>query len=301
MKLTVANNIGFCFGVKRSIEITEKILEECKGSRQIYVTGDLVHNEKVMSDLKKKGLKILNFEKDRLTDIPKNSVIIIRAHGLPPNKIEELKDYFSEILDTTCPIVKTMFETAKGLINEGRNLFVFGNENHPEMVALKGHVKEARFFSNIEALKGTLNREREKFSPDVKVGLVSQTTKDLRNFCIASSILVGRFKDVKIARTICDFTIDREREVERLAKDNDLIVVIGSKKSSNTKKLFNIARDFTKVLFVSRSDQITDDLRYFEKVALVSGTSTPLDLIEEVVSVIKNKFEEVEVLWKSQI
>lgn len=299
MKLTVAGNIGFCFGVKRSIEITGKTLEKYRDSRQVYVTGDLVHNERVMSDLKKKGLKVLDLEKEELTNIPRDSVIIVRAHGLSPDEIGRLKNYFDEVLDTTCPIVKTMFETAKDLMNEGRDLFVFGNENHPEMIALKGYVKKAHFFPDVETLKMILTKG-ESLNNDV-VGLISQTTKDLKNFCKASSLLVEKFKDVKIVRTICDFTIDREREVERLAKDSDLIIVIGSKKSSNTKKLFNIAGDFTKALLVSSGDQITDDLRYFKKIGLVSGTSTPLNLIEEVVLAIKNKFEGVEVLWKSQI
>ncbi|HEW92493.1 MAG TPA: 4-hydroxy-3-methylbut-2-enyl diphosphate reductase [Thermotogaceae bacterium] len=299
MKITVASNVGFCFGVKKSIEITEKTLEKYGKLRNVYVTGDLVHNEKVMEYLINKGLKILHVGENKLTDIPENSVIIIRAHGLPPDKISDLKSKFNLVIDTTCPIVRKMFEVAKDLLEEGRVLFVLGNKNHPEMVALKGHVKKVSFFSSIDELKEFL--DEKSINKDAKIALISQTTKDLRTFCKAAYMLTERFKDLKIVKTICDFTVDREREVKKLAMESDLVIVVGSNKSSNTRKLFNIARKFTSTLFVSGSAQLNDSLEDFENIAIVSGTSTPINLIEEVVSFIKNKFGEVEVLWRSQI
>lgn len=297
MKLTIANNIGFCFGVKKSIEITEKTLQ-CNRS-DVYVTGDLVHNEKVMEDLKKKGLKIFNSSQKKLINIRKNSVIIIRAHGLPPEEIEYLKGVFNSIIDTTCPIVNKMFETAKSLTNEGRKLFVLGNKEHPEMIALSGHVKEAVIFSSIEELKEYLSKEQ--LDKNMKIALISQTTKDLSTFCEAAHELTKNFKDLRIVKTICDFTIEREREVEKLAKNNELIVAVGSNKSSNTRKLFNIARKFTNAIFISDTGQLNDSLKNFKTIAIVSGTSTPINLIEEVVAFIKNKFGEVEVTWRGQI
>ncbi|MDI3472943.1 MAG: 4-hydroxy-3-methylbut-2-en-yl diphosphate reductase [Thermotogaceae bacterium] len=297
MKLIIANNIGFCFGVKRSVDITEKILHDNRAVA--YVTGDLVHNEKVMDDLKKKGLKIFDPSEKKLINIRKNSVIIIRAHGLPPKETEYLKNTFESVVDTTCPIVSKMFETAESLVSEGRKLFVLGNKEHPEMIALNGHVREAIIFSDIRELEEFLNKEQ--LDKNTKIALISQTTKDLRTFCEAAYTLTKNFKDLRIVKTICDFTVEREHEVEELAKKSELVIVVGSSKSSNTRKLFNIARKFTNTILISNTEQLDDSLKNFKTISIVSGTSTPNNLIEEIVGFIKNKFGEVEVSWRGQI
>ncbi|HDM70814.1 MAG TPA: 4-hydroxy-3-methylbut-2-enyl diphosphate reductase [Thermotogales bacterium] len=294
IRLIVAKNIGFCFGVRRSVETVEKLLES---ERKVYVAGELVHNERVLNELMKKGMVLFNPHSDLPKDL-KAHTVVVRAHGLPPNIVKRLEDHAGRVVDTTCPIVMDMFKTAKGLAKKHDRLYVLGDPNHPEIVALRGYVEDPIVFKDRNELEKILKMRND--NPNLKVALISQTTKDFMTFQRSLELLVKHFKCVSVNRTICDITIKREEELGELSKKSDVVMVIGSEKSSNTNKLLRIARENTKAFLVSDPHDLRRRIPEFSDgmvVSMVSGTSTPDQLVDEMIDELKKICEEVDVVW----
>lgn len=267
MKVFLAEDFGFCFGVKAAIERIEKLLES---GTTVVTDGDIVHNKRVMKELVKKGLIVSE-------DLQKadKAVFAVRAHGISPDKFEEISKKFGEnVVDLTCPIVKALFEKAEKCRREGYKVVVFGKDGHAEMLALKGHVQDAVI---------TMEAKRTGFE---RICVLSQTTSSWREFSeFISDMLCLNFtaKEIKILNTICPVTYGREKEVEKLSESCDLVVVVGGKHSANTGKLFRIAMRKTQAVWIESPSEL-DGIELGEKgcVAVVSGTSTPEEDVREV-------------------
>lgn len=268
MRIVVAEDVGFCFGVKKAVERVKELL--LKGEK-VYTDGDIVHNPLVMKELEELGLKKIN-------DIPedsKNSIFVVRAHGLPPVKINHYKKHFKEVVDLTCPIVKALFKKAKDASEEGK-VVVFGKKDHPEMKALSGYVFHALITLSPIPLKEEI------------MYFMAQTTASLESFkkFVAEEIKMSDFARVEIFNTICDVTLRRERIAKEMSRTCDIVFVVGGKHSSNTGKLFQIAASKGNAVWIEKPEDI-ERIPEVECVGVISGTSTPLHIVQNVVKKLK--------------
>ncbi|RKX38596.1 MAG: 4-hydroxy-3-methylbut-2-enyl diphosphate reductase [Thermotogae bacterium] len=269
MKILTAENIGFCFGVRKALETIHSLL---RTGRKTYMFGQLVHNPGVIESLRTLGAEIVE-SLDRIPRDSKESFLVIRAHGIDPQKKEKLKRHFFEVVDTTCPIVGKLFSTVQRAKREGYRIVVFGKVDHPEMEALKGYVEDAVV-------------SESPVKPDRKTAFASQTTMSISEYSTFLQQILQKYfehvKEMKIFNTICEATAKREREVERLAKENNLVIVVGGKNSSNTAKLARIASRFTRSVQIESERELKKDFVNYDKIAVVAGTSTPKSDVEKV-------------------
>lgn len=277
-KLIVAKNTGFCFGVRRTVRTAENLLKkhEC-----LYSIGDIVHNPLVMNNLKSRGLKVVNSERE-----VKKGPFIVRSHGIGPDTICRLKKRGVDIYDATCPSVKKIHSLIKKLDRKKYLIIIIGNESHPEVVALK------EYGSNVCIL-----REATSFAVNNtmcwKAAVIGQTTLSFKDyFKTACSLVRGTdFKATVVYNTICSVTGERQDESAEISRLADMVFVLGGKTSSNTAKLYHNCRMFNKkVVHVETMDELDGiSLTGIESVGLISGTSTPEDFILAVKKYMKKK------------
>ncbi|MCM8784674.1 MAG: 4-hydroxy-3-methylbut-2-enyl diphosphate reductase [Candidatus Omnitrophica bacterium] len=276
-KIIVAKNVGFCFGVKRAVEATEKLLDELKS---LSTVGDIVHNPLVMEKLKLKGLKVYN----SIEDI-KEKHFLIRSHGLSKNQIKKLKNSNFKIYDMTCPFVKKIHYLVEDLSNMDYNILIIGDKNHPEVLGIKGYGKDIKIIEN------KLDILRYKYKKTSKVAVVSQTTLNFDYYfdIVKNIIKLVKTKEILVLNTICKVTEEREKESIEIAKKVDAVLVLGGKESSNTKKLFEICKKECKYCFFVENFSNLSKINFnsFNNVGIVSGTSTPDFFIKEVIEYLK--------------
>lgn len=287
-KLIVAKNIGFCFGVNRTVNIAETLLRERK---QLYSIGDIVHNPIVMDSLKSKGLVVT----DNLAKICRRP-FIVRSHGIGKGKLRELKKQQAEIHDATCPSVKKLHSLIKKLDKEKYFVIIIGNERHPEVEALRDYGSRTLVFQEGSGFSG----QERVFG---KVAVIGQTTLSFKDYFNTASCILKNlyFKKAVIYNTICKVTEERQAEAVLISKQSDLVLVLGGKTSSNTGKLYQKCLQFNKkVHFVERIEELKGIvLKGIYSVGMVSGTSTPADFITAVKDNLKNKgYKEVQVNGK---
>lgn len=282
MEVIVAKNAGFCFGVKRAIEETYKILDSKKG--KVYSAGSIIHNEIVTNELKEKGLVEIG-EFSELLNL-KDETVIIRTHGVEKKLYEALLKNNNKIIDLTCPFVKKIHNIVDEYSKKAYKIIVVGDKNHPEVKGIVSYGDNTYVVSDAnEATKLPIDRED-------KVALVFQTTADISDSKNIVAILREFYYNIEVINTICNTTIDRQEEVMELAKVLDVVIVVGSTKSSNTMKLYNIASAYCASTYIvsSVSDlkeiKINNDL----KVGVCAGASTPQYLIEEIINNVRNEF-----------
>ena len=280
-RVHLARSVGFCYGVDRAVSEAVKLL---KSGKKVYATGEIVHNEKVMEDLKQLGLEVID---DSILSERHEGVAIIRAHGIDPASEEKLRRVFDEVIDLTCPIVYNVFSLAVDLQRQGSFIVVYGKKNHAEVTALSGRLNRYLIVEPGENYEEVL----KKLEGLDQIAIVSQTTMSSLEFENFSGFVKSRLGErVTVYNTICKVTIQRESEAERLAKISDTVIVIGGRNSSNTKKLVKIVQRLGK-----RALHVTDltDLPQGDmgKVAIISGTSTPYEQIQKILDYIDNKRE----------
>ncbi len=276
MEIIVSKNTGFCFGVKRAYELSLKTLEEDK---ECQMLGNLVHNEKVVNELKEKGLQFIS----SLEDI-KEGTVIVRAHGVSDDVFRQLKEKGVKIVDATCPLVRKAQNFAKELENQGRKVIIIGEKDHAEVKAINGAIDNRGVVINSKEEVG----EVENSGP---VGVVIQTTQDSQRVEEFLQLIKERFSDVKVCDSLCGAVSERQKEVREIANKVDIILVVGSKTSANTQSLVNIIYEKGGVVY-GVEDEKDIDSNWFKKeskVGLISGTSAPEWLVEKV----KNKLEEI--------
>ncbi len=272
MKVIKNKNAGFCFGVKRAVEASESLAAEQK--KTIYTYGKLIHNDQEVERLKKNGI----IPKDVLSEI-KNDHVIIRTHGLSKKEIEELESNNNTIADYTCPFVKKLQSYAKEYYDQGYQILIFGQSKHPEISGVRGWTENTAII-----VDGPAAVQNIDFTTD-KVCLLVQTTEREEQFALLSEILKTKVPNAVIINTICHATQQRQDETLALAKEVDVMIIVGGKESSNTKKLFQVAKSVNNNTFIIEK-ALDLDKKWFEtsNVAGVSaGASTPDWIIEEVI------------------
>ena len=269
MKITVAKAAGYCFGVRDAVNMA---YDAAESFGDVYMLGDIVHNEQVVEDLEAVGTKVV----ESLDDVPKGSPILFRAHGTVNELWEEAKSKKMNIVDATCPLVHEIHREVKKLAEDGRKIIIIGDHGHDEVVAIANQVKGSIIISSPEE---ALELRKMK-----KVGVVSQSTQMIENVQQIVNILMEKVYDLHFVNTICYPTKRNHNQIKLLALENDVMIIIGSFTSANSKRLTELSLDRN-----SNSYQITcaEDLdrKWFagkESVGISAGASTPDYLIEEV-------------------
>lgn len=286
MEIIVGKTSGFCYGVKTTIEKTEKILEDNK-SDEIYCLGELVHNKTIIDDFKAKGIKFIN----NIEEAKKTT--IIRAHGIEKNIYEKAKRRNIELIDLTCPSVLKIHEIVEKYAKNDYYIFLVGKKEHPETIGTYSFCGKN---SCIISKSSDVEKALENFSKTNldKTLIIVQTTYSKKEF----KEIVEKIKEnlpqnilLEIKNTICKATELRQEETKSMSKKVDLMVIVGGKNSSNTNKLYEIAKaNCKKAIFVETKEEIDKNtIRDFERVGIMAGASTPQKSIDEIIEKLKSK------------
>lgn len=274
MKVIVAKSAGFCFGVERAYNMVKDSLHQKKEEGKISTFGPLIHNDRVMEELKNSDVHILEHEKHA------DSTVIIRSHGISNKKKKVLQKKSKKLLDATCPYVTKVHIITQKFQKQGYTVVVVGDPKHAEM---QGIIEDLENPLCIETLDQAKNMPMQKH-----IGVVSQTTLRQEKFIEICEILKTRTKEITIDDTICGATIDRQKSIRELAKEVEAIIVIGGVQSSNTKKLVEIASEFCPAQKVScTADVDLSLLQGFKTIGVSAGASTPQCQIDELVDFLK--------------
>ena len=274
MKILVAKDAGYCFGVRDAVNLA---YDTAKDHGEVYMLGTIVHNEKVVEDLSKAGTKVV----DKIDEVAKDKPILFRAHGTAPRVWDKAKNKNLNIIDATCPLVIEIHDEIKKLEAEGRRTIIIGDHGHDEVVGIAAQVENPIILANVEEAKALRKMK--------KAGVVSQSTQMIENVQEIINVLVEKVFDLRFVNTICFPTRRNHEQIKELATKCEVMIVIGSFTSANSKRLTQLALERNK-----RSYQLTnaDDLEksWFENcetVGISAGASTPDDIIRDVVEKIK--------------
>jgi (E)-4-hydroxy-3-methyl-but-2-enyl pyrophosphate reductase len=267
MIIRLARHSGFCFGVKRAIQIA---LDAADNNQPIYTLGPLIHNPQSVENLRQHGILMAEKAED-LHD----STVIIRSHGITLQERETLLQNGNTLIDATCPFVSRAQEYVSQLCAEGYPVIIMGDSRHPEVIAMLSYCSgEVRVVETPEDLpEKTWN----------KLGVLSQTTRKPEDLQALVSRLVPRVKELRLFNTICTATSQRQSATTELAKNSDLMIVIGGRNSSNTKMLAALCSDYTDTVHIETAAEIgAETLSGKERIGITAGASTPDYLIVEV-------------------
>ncbi|MBZ4662360.1 MAG: bifunctional 4-hydroxy-3-methylbut-2-enyl diphosphate reductase/30S ribosomal protein [Caloramator sp.] len=281
MEILVAKTAGFCFGVKKAIE---KAFNE-KGDR-IFTYGPIIHNKQVVEELKDRGIDVV----ENLDNIQPNDKIIVRSHGISKGEYEKIEQMGAVIVDATCPYVKHIHKIVEQRFNDGYKIIIVGDENHPEVKGINGWCNNTAIIINeIE----DLNKIDKNLG---RICIVAQTTFNQNKWYKISSELIKSAKEILIYNTICSATDERQNEAIELSNKVDVMVVIGGKNSSNSRKLYEICRDnCKKAIFIEDENELNlDEVAGASKVGITAGASTPDYTIKAVIEKLDslNKLED---------
>jgi 4-hydroxy-3-methylbut-2-enyl diphosphate reductase len=286
MRVLLADEYGFCFGVERAVEMVEEAIQEGDSVRAL---GPLIHNDQEMSRLAAQGVATIS----EPVQIQRGQTAVIRAHGVTPQVEAELREKASKVVDATCPFVTKVQKLASRAAAQNRHVVVVGNPSHPEMIGVFGYAPEHSFVVNSAEEVAALPRLKNPL-------VVSQTTIKLQNFLDVAEAVKGKTDDeVQIVNTICSATRDRQDAARALAGEVDAFYVIGGRHSSNSRKLLVVCKEqCEKSFLIETEDEInTDDLRGVEIVGVTAGASTPKWLIEKIIK----RLEEIGTAAKSEM
>jgi 4-hydroxy-3-methylbut-2-enyl diphosphate reductase len=286
MKIITGRWVGFCSGVKRAIRLIENL-----DSQRSVMLGPLIHNRRVVENLEKRGIKIVR----NLEEINGGWTVVIPSHGCLKEERELLVNKKINIVDATCPIVRRLQNLAEKLKEEGYKVVIVGDKEHPEVKGVKSYAGENSIvLSNL--------KEAEKIDGD-KIAVVFQTTSSLDSFKEFSRALADRGKEVRIFNTLCKETVERQKEAISLAKKSECVIVIGGKNSANTRRIFELCSKVNTMTYhIENAEEI--DRKWFEgknSLFITSGTSTPNEVVNEVIEAVKKYTEErSEERWKGR-
>ncbi len=276
MEVILAEHAGFCFGVKKAVDTVYEQVEH--KDKKIYTYGPIIHNEEVVKDLESKGIEVVN-NVDDLSNVSEDGTIVIRAHGIPRETEEKIKQKGISYVDATCPFVKRIHRIVDEESQKGRTIVITGNAKHPEVEGIVSWANGPVYV--IESLE-----DAQKFALPVEteLTLVSQTTFNYKKFKDVVEIFNGKGYNINIVNTICNATQERQTEAEKIAAEADAMIVIGGTSSSNTRKLYEICSGKCKhTYFVQTVDDLPKDFpEGIYKVGITAGASTPKNIIEEV-------------------
>ena len=278
----MAEHAGFCFGAKRAVDT---IYEQIERGGRIYTYGPIVHNEEVVRDLEKKGVEVIDTER-QLEEISEGTVMI-RAHGVPRRIKETIERQGLKCVDATCPFVKRIHNIVEKESEAGKKIVIIGNAGHPEVEGIMGWAKgTAAVIESVE--------EAEDFTceADEEICIVSQTTFNYNKFQDMVEIIMKKGYNVIVVNTICNATQERQTEAGEIAAKVDVMIVIGGKHSSNTRKLYEICmQECANTYFIQTLDDLHLDLpKSVRLVGITAGASTPNNIIEEVQNYVRINF-----------
>lgn len=268
MEIKLARSYGFCFGVKRAIRIAEN-------SKNASTIGPLIHNNEEIKRLK------TNFNVDTLEDVSQANDVkkaIIRTHGITKGDLNTLKNSGTEVIDATCPYVTKPQEICEQMSQEGYDVVIFGDSNHPEVKGVQSYaINGAKVVNSVEDLK--------KIRLNNKIAIVAQTTRKVEEFLNIVSYLTSNYKEVRVFNTICNATLENQDAAKELSKEADIMVVIGGKNSSNTKQLFSLAKENCSESFLIENENELESEWFINKnlCGITAGASTPDWIIEKVI------------------
>ena len=274
MKILVAKDAGYCFGVRDAVNLAKKSGDDFQ---EVYMLGDIVHNETVVEDLNKRGSKVV----DSLNDIPEDKPVLFRAHGTDPETWKKAQKKKLNIIDATCPLVTEIHEEIKELESENRRTIIIGDHNHDEVVGIAAQVKDPIIISCVD--------EAKELGKMKRAGVVSQSTQMIENVQEILNVLSEKVYDLRFVNTICFPTRRNHDQIKKLSNICDLMIVIGSFTSANSKRLTQLSLERNKNSFqVTCADDINESwFDGVESVGISAGASTPDNLIEDVISKVK--------------
>ena len=313
MKIEIARAAGFCFGVKRSVKIAHETLD--KGNAYLY--GMPVHNQRVVEKIIEHGGKLVEDNPyaaskisrfthlNSMGEIPNNSTVLMRAHGVTVQAIEKAKEKNLNIVDTTCPFVTMVHKTAKVLFDEKYQVIIVGEHGHPEVDGIKSYAPNAVVVENAEEASKLFPRKTQYYTNDeimkaktdaeiveklhypvlTKIGIVSQTTQSNDNVQAVAMAVMGKAREVRVYNTICNAMHEMQPGAVTLAMQVPLMLVIGGRNSGNTKRQYELCAAQTKTHWIESMSELKPE--WFTNVTHVgigAGASTPDEDIEDVIS-----------------
>lgn len=290
MEIIVGKTAGFCYGVRRAVE---GAIEEIKNKEEVYCLGEIVHNKEVVKKLKQKGIKQI----EKIEEATGKT--IIRAHGIAKEIYEKAKEMNIEIKDLTCPKVLQIHKIAEDFQKEGYYIFLFGNKNHPENIGTISYCGNKYYvIEDLEKLPEALKKLEE--SQVKKLAIIAQTTYNLEKFKNGTKEIEKLLEDkgikIDIVNTICHATEARQKETEEISKNVDFMIIIGGKNSSNTQKLYEIAKKYCKeaVCIETKEELENFELNFikYNKIGIMAGASTPKESIVDVKELLIDKAKE---------
>ena len=286
--VTVAKTAGFCFGVRRAVQMAE---QACKDYGSIWALGDIIHNAHEVQRLAELGVH----KAEQVADVPDGVPVLIRAHGVPETVIRQLEGKGCSIVDATCPFVGKIHRIAREESRSGRYLIIIGSRNHPEVVGIQGWCGDSAVYETPEELERALCTVPENGQDlrEIPVSVVAQTTINRKIFDICTKIIKKQCTNAKIFDTICNATDERQAEARLLAGKSDIMIVIGDRKSSNTKRLYEISTSLCdRVLYIEDATGLTgNEVQGMEQpyIGITAGASTPAWIIKEVRNIMSDE------------
>ncbi|MGC8943325.1 MAG: 4-hydroxy-3-methylbut-2-enyl diphosphate reductase [Caldisericia bacterium] len=268
MKIIESNYLGFCSGVNYAYNLVNKTLNK---ESEIYLLNELVHNKDVNSELKQKGLKIVN----EISQIPEGKILIAPAHGISLEDEELAKKKKLKIINATCPLVIRSLVLGKKILKDGKNLIIIGEKNHQEIKYLLSHLRSSKTY--------LIDKNDDIPKIEGEIGVIIQTTQSFEFYEEMKKRIKLINDNVEFFDTICNESFIRQKEVYEIAKNVDLLIVVGGKNSSNTKRLYEIGSKLVKTYKIENENEIKKE--WFNKVkvvGIISGTSTPIKIIQKV-------------------
>ena len=284
MKVLVSKNLGFCTGVNRAYKLA---LQTASKGEPVYMLGYLVHNQKVIDELKAKGVTSVK----SLKEIPKGAkgYLIISSHGVSPDAMEKARSTGLEVIDTTCPWVKKPQMMAGNLAKEGYHIVIVGDKDHAEVVGIigwagglpAGRQAKAQVVENIKDVK--------KIGFHEKIAAIAQTTQSQKNFEEIVNALAQKTNELKVCNTICETTSKMQRGAVEVAKRSEIMLVIGDSRSANTRRLKELCEETgARTYQVDSAEKIDLNLfKGFDTVGITAGASTPAYVIDQVIAKLK--------------
>ena len=284
MQVTIDKNSGYCFGVEFAIKMAE---DEMENKEPLYCLGDIVHNDMEVKRLSEKGLILI--DREQLQELS-NCKVLIRAHGEPPETYKLAIENNMELIDASCPVVLKLQNRVKNAFDkmerENGQIVIYGKKGHAEVIGLTGQTLE-------KAIVVTDDSDLDNLDYNRPITLFSQTTKSTKGFYALSEKIEGRIKDAKGELTEIDFNSNdsicrqvsnREPQLQRFAQENDVILFVSGKKSSNGKALYQVClSENPRSYFIENEEEIeTDWFQNAERVGICGATSTPMWLMEQV-------------------
>ena len=282
MEVILAENAGFCFGVKRAVD---KVYEKLEEGEKIYTYGPIIHNEQVVRELEERGVMVLSGEEE-LTALSEGAVVI-RSHGVPKSIYDLLEARGLNCIDATCPFVKRIHNIVEKESREGKKIVIIGNPGHPEVEGIMGWCH-----TPAEVVESAQAAEKYEGDLSVPMCIVSQTTFNYNKFQELVEIFRKRGYNVNVVNTICNATEERQTKAREIAARVDAMIVIGGKHSSNTQKLYEICREKCEATyFIQTLEDLHLELpKTISLVGITAGASTPNNIIEEVQNYVRINF-----------